>query len=182
VKSVKYLTVALTLGVGLALAVSACGGSDTTTVTETGTTPTQTTTPTSTTTTATGSTTATTSTAAGPSACGANQAFSQVSHTCVDVGSGNVDGAVPVHPELLASLGCAGSHGGTKTEAPWIRGDERLGEQREACSTATGIRHEVCRLLQRASNVERDRRRLDDRDAADHFLSPRGAFGTWPRR
>ena len=97
-KSVKYLMVASTLGVGLALAVSACGGSDsTTTVTQSGSAPTQTTTPTTapTTTTPTSTTSSatttptTTTTAAGPSACGANQAFSQVSHTCVDVGSGN---------------------------------------------------------------------------------------------
>jgi hypothetical protein len=98
VRSVKYPAVALTLGVALALAVSACGGSSTTTTVTQGAQPTQTAAPTTTPTTPTTSTTATsttsttgsTTTAAGPSACGPNQAFSQVSHTCVNTNpSGN---------------------------------------------------------------------------------------------
>ncbi len=96
-RSVKYPAVALTLGIALVLAVSACGGGSTaTTITEQAQ-PTQTTAPTtttpttsSTTTTSTTSTTGSTTTAAGPSACGPNQAFSQVSHTCVNTNpSGN---------------------------------------------------------------------------------------------
>jgi hypothetical protein len=92
VKSVKYAAVASVLAIVIALAVSACGGSSTTTVTAQ---PTQTagpttTTPTTTTTssTATTSTTGSTTTTAGPSACGPDQAFSQVSHTCVNTRSG----------------------------------------------------------------------------------------------
>jgi hypothetical protein len=98
VKSVKYAPVALTVGVALALAVSACGGGGTTTTVTDQAAPTQTVAPTTTPTTtasstATGSTTTTTgstTTAPGPSACGPNQAFSQVSHSCVDTNpSGN---------------------------------------------------------------------------------------------
>jgi hypothetical protein len=97
VKSAKYLAIALTLGVAVMLAVSACGGSNTTsTVTQTQAAPTQTTSPTttattpttSTTATSTTSTTATTSTASGPGDCGPDQAYSQVSHTCVNTRSG----------------------------------------------------------------------------------------------
>jgi hypothetical protein len=99
VKSVKYLAVALTLSVAVPLAVSACGGDDsTTTVTQnqteqtqptSPTTTTATTTPTTTGSTTSTSTTATTSTASGPGACGPDQAFSQVSNTCVNTRSGN---------------------------------------------------------------------------------------------
>jgi hypothetical protein len=98
VKSVKYAGVALTLAATFALALSACGGGDTTTVTQTQAAPTQTTsstaapttTPTTTSTTPTTTTsTASTSTAAGPAACGPDQAFSQVSKTCVDTRSGS---------------------------------------------------------------------------------------------
>lgn len=94
-KSAKYAVVASVLAMALALGVSACGGGGTTTVTDTQATPPQTTSPTSTTTppttstTASTSTTATTTTAAGPGDCTADQAYSQVSHTCVNVRSGN---------------------------------------------------------------------------------------------
>jgi ABC-type transport system substrate-binding protein len=94
VRSVKGVFVMLVLGAALAFGVSACGGSSTSTVTTTQsqappTTPTTTaTTSTPTTTTATSS--SSTTTAAGPGSCGANQAFSQVSNTCVDINpSGN---------------------------------------------------------------------------------------------
>src|SRR5262249_39102770 len=68
----------------LAVVISACGSTKTTTETSTVTTSAQT--PTST---ATGGGTPTTptrstTTAAGPSSCGPNQAFSQVTHTCVN--------------------------------------------------------------------------------------------------
>jgi hypothetical protein len=97
VKAVKYLAVALTLA-AVPFAVSACGGGDsTTTVTQSQSAPTQptaptttaTTTPTTTGSTTSTSTTATTSTAAGPGDCGPDQAFSQVSNTCVNTRSGN---------------------------------------------------------------------------------------------
>ncbi len=68
----------------LAVLVAACGSTKTTTETSTLTTSSQTQ-PTTT-----GATTAphsTTTTAAGPGSCGPNQAFSQVSHTCVNTNS-----------------------------------------------------------------------------------------------
>jgi ABC-type transport system substrate-binding protein len=96
VRSVKGVFVVLVLGAALAFGVSACGGSSTSTVTTTQsqapTTPTTTatTTPTTTTATSTSSTTTATTTAAGPGSCGPNQAFSQVSNSCVDINpSGN---------------------------------------------------------------------------------------------
>jgi hypothetical protein len=102
VRSVKFIAIASALIAALAVTVSACGGGDdTTTVTQTGAEPTtQTTSPTTTTptTTTTGATT-TTSTAAGPAACGSDQAFSQVSKTCVNTNSGGnpcPEGQVPM--------------------------------------------------------------------------------------
>src|SRR4051794_18168405 len=98
VKSVKYAAVASVLAVALALVVSACGGSSTTTTVTEQAQPTQTAVPTTTTapkptttsSTATSTTTGSTTTTAGPSSCGPNQAFSQVSHTCVNTNpSGN---------------------------------------------------------------------------------------------
>ena len=108
-RPVKFIAIAVTLGAALVLTVSACGGDETTTVTETGAAPAETTgatttTPTTTTpTTTTGATTtttgATTTTASGPAACGPDQAFSQVSKTCVNTNpSGNPcpEGQVPM--------------------------------------------------------------------------------------
>jgi hypothetical protein len=71
---------------GIAFAISACGGDDeTTTSTETDIeTTTQQTQSQPTATTSAPKPTTTTSTAAGPGACGPNQAFSQVSKTCVN--------------------------------------------------------------------------------------------------
>lgn len=94
-KSVKDVLVVLVVGAALAFGVAACGDSSTTTVVTTQgsqpTTTTPTTTPTTTTATTTSSTTTgSTTTAAGPGSCTANQAFSQVSNTCVDINpSGN---------------------------------------------------------------------------------------------
>ena len=96
-KSVKYAAVASALAIVIAVVLSACGGSGTTTTVTDQAQPTQTTAPTTTptttpttssTATSTTSTTGSTTTAVGPSACGPDQAFSQVSHTCVNTRSG----------------------------------------------------------------------------------------------
>ncbi len=80
---------ALVLAVGIAAVIAACGSDSTTTVTTTQAEPTTTQSePTATTSGA--APTTTTSTASGPADCGPNQAFSQVSHTCVNTNpSGN---------------------------------------------------------------------------------------------
>jgi hypothetical protein len=77
--------------VGVAFAISACGGDDeTTTSTETDIETTTEQTQSQPTATTSAPKPTTTSTASGPSACGPNQAFSQVSKTCVNTNpSGN---------------------------------------------------------------------------------------------
>jgi hypothetical protein len=86
------LTVAV-VGALAALALASCGDNSTTTIISTTPAPatsTPTSAPTTTTpkpTTSTAAPTTTTSTASGPGSCGSGQAYSQVSHTCVDTNS-----------------------------------------------------------------------------------------------
>ena len=95
----------------------------------------------------------------------------------VDVGTGDLDRAVPIDPELFTSCLAARADRRAKVEAPRIGRHERLRKKRQARAAVPRIGRQIAHLLERARDVERHRRRLNNRHAWHGTI-----ISSWPCR